>query len=134
MSSTTGYTPEHAARGLDEIVPPPLEAWPNQYPDRDYEIEIEIPEFTCRCPKTGQPDFAALTVRYIPDASCVELKSLKLHLQAFREVGIFHENIVNRLHDELQRTLRPRRLEVLARFAPRGGLVTTVRAGETRPR
>jgi len=130
MSTGTGYTPEHAARGLDEAALPPLEAWPNQFADRDYEIEIEIPEFPCRCPKTGQPDFATLTVRYVPDAACVELKSLKLHLQGYRELGVFHENVVNRLHDELRRTLRPRRLEVVGRFAPRGGIVTVVRAGE----
>lgn len=129
MSTTTGYTPEHAARGLADVDPPALEAWPNQYSDRDYEIEIQIPEFTCRCPKTGQPDFATLEVRYVPGESCVELKSLKLYLQAFRETGIFHENVVNRLHDDLMQALHPRRLEVVGRFAARGGIATAVRAG-----
>lgn len=130
MSSTTGYTPDHASKGVALADLPALEVWPNQFPDRDYEIDVLMPEFTCRCPKTGQPDFAELRVVYVPGEGCVELKSLKLYLQAFREVGIFHENVVNRLHDDLLAALRPRRLSVEGRFAPRGGIVTVVRAGD----
>lgn len=126
----TGYTPEHAQRGGREgLLLPELAAWPNQYADRDYWIEIESPEFTCRCPKTGQPDYARVRIRYIPDALCVELKSLKEYLQGFREAGIFHENVANRLHDDLSQLMGPRRLEVEVVFLPRGGITTTVRCG-----
>jgi 7-cyano-7-deazaguanine reductase len=128
--SGTGYTEEHArAGGREGLRLPELEAWPNQYADRDYWIEIETSEFTCRCPRTGQPDHARLLIRYVPGALCVELKSLKEYLQAFREQGIFHENAANRIHDDLAARLAPRRLEVTAAFLPRGGLHTTVRAG-----
>ncbi len=127
MTQSSGYTDQHARAGRDNLALPPLSAWPNQYADRDYWIEIESPEFTCRCPKTGQPDFAHVRVRYVPGALCVELKSLKEYLQAFREAGIFHENVANRLHDDLQLLLDPRRLEVQVLFLPRGGITTTVR-------
>jgi len=124
----TGYTVDHAQRGGREgLVLPEMAAWPNQYPDRDYWIEIESPEFTCRCPKTGQPDYAHVKIRYVPDALCVELKSVKEYLQGFREAGIFHENVANRLHDDLQALMAPRRLEVQVVFLPRGGITTTVR-------
>ncbi|MDP2360161.1 MAG: preQ(1) synthase [bacterium] len=130
MEQRTGYTGDHARRGgREDLALPELAVWPNQYEDRDYWIEIETPEFTCRCPKTGQPDFARLTLRYVPGPSCVELKSLKEYLQAFRDVGIFHENVANRIHDDLARALAPRRLEVCTVFLPRGGITTTVRAG-----
>lgn len=126
----TGYTAAHARSGGREDLPlPELAAWPNQYPDRDYWIEIETAEFTCRCPRTGQPDHARVSIRYVPGDRCVELKSLKEYLQAFRELGIFHENVANRVHDDLAALLSPRRLEVTAAFLPRGGLHTTVRAG-----
>jgi 7-cyano-7-deazaguanine reductase len=127
MTQRTGYTDGHARSGRENLSLPELSAWPNQYDDRDYWIEIESPEFTCVCPKTGQPDFAQVRVRYQPGALCVELKSLKEYLQAFREVGIFHENVANRIHDDLQALLAPRRLEVRVVFLPRGGITTTVR-------
>ena len=130
MTTGAGYTEDHArAGGQAGFELPALEAWPNQYADRDYWIEIETAEFTCRCPKTGQPDFAHLRARYVPDRLCVELKSFKEYLQAFREQGIFHENAANRIHDDLAACLLPRRLEVVLTFQPRGGIVTTVRAG-----
>lgn len=130
MMERTGYTTDHAQRGGREGLDlPELAAWPNQYADRDYWIEIESPEFTCRCPKTGQPDFALVRIRYVPDGLCVELKSLKEYLQAFREAGIFHENVANRLHDDLSTLMKPRQLQVEVKFLPRGGIVTTVQCG-----
>ena len=105
---------------------PEIETWENQYPDRDYRIRIEVPEFTCICPKTGLPDFAALTLEYIPDRLCVELKSLKLYIHAFREVGIFHEHVTNRVLDDFVKAVRPRSAEVTGVFNARGGIATTV--------
>ena len=103
-----------------------LETFENRYPDRDYEIEIVAPEFTSVCPKTGQPDFGTITVTYIPAAKCVELKSLKLYLQSFRNEGIFYENVTNRIMDDLRAKLEPRRLRIVAAFRPRGGITETV--------
>lgn len=105
-----------------------IEVWNNQYPDRDYTITIDIPEFTCICPKTGLPDFAAITVRYIPDELCVELKSLKYYEIFYRNVGIFHENVVNKFLDDLVKACSPRWMEVVGEFNARGGIKTTVRA------
>ena len=103
-----------------------LETFPNQYPGRDYTIEIVCPEFTSVCPKTGQPDFGTITYTYTPDDKCVELKSLKLYLQRFRNQGIFYENVVNRLLDDFVEAAGPRRLKVVGAFTPRGGITTTV--------
>lgn len=103
-----------------------LEVFPNQFPGRDYSIEIVCPEFTSVCPKTGQPDFGTLTFRYVPDATIVELKSLKIYLQAFRNEGIFYEHVTNRILDDLVAVLRPRRLTLEARFTPRGGISSRI--------
>lgn len=103
-----------------------LEVFDNQYPNRPYTIEIVCPEFTSICPKTGQPDFGTLTFLYIPDQQCVELKSLKLYLQQFRNQGIFYENITNRILDEVVAVLSPKYLRLTASFTPRGGISTTV--------
>ena len=105
-----------------------LETFDNQYPDRDYTIEIVCPEFTSVCPKTGQPDFGTMTINYVPEAKCVELKSLKFYLQQFRNEGIFYENITNRILDDLVAVLHPRRFTLTAAFTPRGGITTTVTA------
>lgn len=105
-----------------------LETFENQYPDRDYEIEIVAPEFTSVCPKTGQPDFGTMTIRYVPDRSCVELKSLKFYLQRYRNEGIFYENVTNRILDDLVAVIQPRRITLRAAFTPRGGITTTVTA------
>jgi 7-cyano-7-deazaguanine reductase len=105
-----------------------LETFSNQYPGRDYEIRIVCPEFTSVCPKTGQPDFGTLTFIYTPDEKCVELKSLKLYLQRFRNEGIFYEHVTNRILDDLVGVLRPRRMTVQAAFTPRGGISTTITA------
>ena len=103
-----------------------LETFENQFPNRDYVIEIGCPEFTSVCPKTGQPDFGTLTITYTPDRKCVELKSLKLYLQSFRNEGIFYENATNRILDDLVAVLQPRRIKLLAAFTPRGGITTSV--------
>jgi 7-cyano-7-deazaguanine reductase len=103
-----------------------LDTFPNPHPERDYEIDIEAPEFTCLCPKTGQPDFATIHVAYIPDRLCVELKSLKLYLWSYRDEGAFHEAVTNRIADDLIRALAPRRITVHAAFTVRGGITTRV--------
>jgi len=103
-----------------------LETFENSFPHRDYLIEIVCPEFTSVCPKTGQPDFGVLTFQYVPDKLCVELKSLKLYLQQFRNQGIFYEDITNRILDDLVATLQPRRMKLTASFTPRGGISTNV--------
>ncbi|MCA9271001.1 MAG: NADPH-dependent 7-cyano-7-deazaguanine reductase QueF [Planctomycetales bacterium] len=105
-----------------------LETFENQFPGRDYLIEIVCPEFTSVCPKTGQPDFGTLTFSYTPGERCVELKSLKLYLQCFRNEGIFYENVTNRILDDLVAVLEPQWLQVEARFTARGGISTTVTA------
>jgi 7-cyano-7-deazaguanine reductase len=105
-----------------------LETFENQYPARDYEIEIVAPEFTSVCPKTGQPDFGTMTIRYVPDQKCVELKSLKFYLQRFRNEGIFYENVTNKILDDLVATIEPRRITLEAAFTARGGITTTVTA------
>ncbi len=103
-----------------------LEFFPNPQPQRDYEIRFDCPEFTCLCPKTGQPDFATIKIRYIPDKRCVELKSLKLYLWSFRNEGAFHEAVTNRILNDLIKLLRPRFMEISGDFYIRGGIQTTV--------
>jgi len=105
-----------------------LETFPNPRPGRDYEIDFAADEFTCLCPKTAQPDFATLRIRYVPDQLCVELKSLKLYLWSFRNEGHFHEAVTNRILDDLVELLQPRRMSVEADFNVRGGIHTVVRA------
>jgi len=105
-----------------------LESFPNPEPDRDYTIHMEIPEFTCLCPKTGQPDFATLFIDYVPDRLCVELKSLKLYIWSYRDQGAFHEAVTNRILEDLTGLLAPRCLRIRARFNVRGGIYTTVTA------
>jgi 7-cyano-7-deazaguanine reductase len=103
-----------------------LETFPNPSPGRDYEIRFEAPEFTCLCPKTGQPDFATIRIRYVPDELCVELKSLKLYLWSFRQEGHFHEAVTNRILDDLVAATHPRRMTVEGDFLVRGGIHTVV--------
>lgn len=108
-----------------------LETFPNPSPGRDFTIEIVCPEFTSVCPKTGQPDFGTITYTYTPGERCVELKSLKMYLQRFRNQGIFYEAVVNRLLDDFIGAIAPVRVEVVGSFTPRGGITTTVRCRHT---
>lgn len=105
---------------------PVIDTFENTYPDREYEITMSIPEFTCICPKTGLPDFAILNLRYVPDKVCLELKSFKEYLIAFRNKGIFHENVVNKVVEDIVMAIKPRRLNLEGVFNPRGGIQTTV--------
>jgi 7-cyano-7-deazaguanine reductase len=104
-----------------------LEVVPNPHPDRDYEVALEIPEFTCLCPKTGQPDFATIRVRYVPDRFLVELKSIKLYIWSFRNEGTFHEDVTNRILNDFVAAAAPRWIEVVGDFGVRGGIKTVVR-------
>jgi 7-cyano-7-deazaguanine reductase len=125
------YTDEHAAAGIDAALPE-IETWPNQFPD--YEIEIAIPEFTSVCPKTGLPDFGKLTLRYVPDKKCLELKSLKLYLLAYRNLGIFYENVVNRFLRDVVAAAKPKSATVTGEFTPRGGLESKITASWSKQR
>jgi 7-cyano-7-deazaguanine reductase len=105
-----------------------LETFENQFPQRDYRIEIVAPEFTSVCPKTGQPDYGTITVHYIPHKLCIELKSFKMYLQSFRNEGIFYEHVTNTILDDLAATVKPRYMKITAAFTPRGGITTNVTA------
>ena len=131
MSKTPRYTADHAKAGLDASFPE-IETWPNQFPG--YEIVVDVPEFTSVCPKTGLPDFGVLAIRYVPDKFCLELKSLKEYLLAYRNLGIFQENIVNQVLEDVVRYARPVSAEVEGDFRPRGGIATRVIARWPRPR
>jgi 7-cyano-7-deazaguanine reductase len=113
---------------VDENFRAVLETFDNQYPGREYTIEIVCPEFTSVCPKTGQPDFGRLTISYVPGLKCVELKSLKFYLQQYRNEGLYNEHVANRILDDLVAVVRPRRMTLAAVFTPRGGITTTVTA------
>lgn len=121
----SAYTQEHARAGIRARLPP-IETWPNQYPA--YEIEIQIPEFTSVCPKTGLPDFGKLTLVYTPRKKCIELKSLKMYLLAFRNLGIFYENVVNRFLRDVVDVAEPVSAKVVGEFTPRGGLQSRITA------
>ncbi len=123
--SKGGYTDTHAKSGLDTVLPA-IETWPNQFPG--YEITIEIPEYTAICPKTQLPDFGTITIHYMPQKACIELKSLKLYVHAYRNVGIFYENAVNRILQDFVRTCQPEWAIVTGTFTARGGLSSTIRA------
>ncbi|HBE91400.1 MAG TPA: NADPH-dependent 7-cyano-7-deazaguanine reductase QueF [Gammaproteobacteria bacterium] len=110
-----------------------LEVFDNPYPERDYTISIRMPEFTCLCPKTGQPDFATLYLDYIADQQCVELKSLKLYIWSYRNEGAFHEAVTNHILDDLVKATSPRYMRLCARFYVRGGIYTTVTAQYSKP-
>jgi 7-cyano-7-deazaguanine reductase len=105
-----------------------LETFTNQFPDREYEIEISCPEFTAVCPKTGQPDFGSILIAYIPAAVCIELKSLKLYLQDYRNRGIFYEHSINTILDDLVAACHPRKMTVVGQFTPRGGISSRITA------
>lgn len=115
---------KYGEKAINEAV---LESWGNPYPDRDYEVNITFPEFTCLCPRSGYPDFATIRIRYIPDKKIVELKSLKLYLNSFRSRHISHEEATNRIYDDIKNLLNPRFLEVVGDFNPRGNVKTIIK-------
>lgn len=121
------YTDEHAASGLDAKLPA-IECWPNQFDTGNYSIEIASPEFTSVCPRTGLPDHGTLTIRYVPAKQCLELKSLKLYLLEYRNLGIFQENVVNRVLNDCVKACQPREMTVTGEFTPRGGVYSTITA------
>ena len=125
------YTPKHARSGV-KLALPEIETWPNQY--RGYEITITIPEYTSICPRTHLPDFGTITIHYLPDKKCVELKSLKYYILAYRNLGIFYENAVNRILDDVARACRPKWAVVRGEFTTRGGMHTAVEARYPRKR
>lgn len=124
------YTEEHASAGIDALLPE-IECWPNQY-SNDYQIEISLPEFTSVCPRTGLPDHGTITIRYVPDKLCLELKALKMYMLAYRNLGIFQENVVNRFLEDCVRACKPREMSISGEFLPRGGVYSTINAHYTR--
>jgi 7-cyano-7-deazaguanine reductase len=125
------YTDEQAVAGIDAPLPE-IETWPNSYPG--YEIEIVLPEFTSVCPKTGLPDFGKLTLRYVPDKSCLELKSLKMYTLEYRNLGIFYENVINRFLRDVVNACNPIRATIVGDFTPRGGIQSKITASWSRDR
>ncbi|MDR0953188.1 MAG: preQ(1) synthase [Elusimicrobiota bacterium] len=119
-----GYTTRHAKKGANAKMPP-IECWENQY-KRDYLIKIVLPEFTSVCPKTGLPDFGVITIEYIPAKLCLELKSLKYYLLEYRDMGIFMENIANKILDDVVKAAKPKAARVIGEFTPRGGLESVI--------
>jgi 7-cyano-7-deazaguanine reductase len=126
------YTDAHAEAGL-EMEFPGIECWPNQF-ENDYQIEIAMPEFTSVCPRTGLPDHGTITIRYVPDKLCLELKALKLYMLAYRNIGIFQENVVNRFLEDCVKACAPRQMTVSGEVQPRGGVFSMITAEYTRKR
>lgn len=124
MNCASSY--EGLQNKVREMKTPAIEVWENQYPDKAYTIKLDIPEFTCICPKTGLPDFAVITLEYSPSKYCVELKSFKLYTVWYRNVGIFHEHFVNRIMEDFVKACKPRWARISATVNPRGGITTTV--------
>jgi len=125
---------EGLQKNIRKLNTPPIEAWKNQYPDKIYTITLEIPEFTCICPKTSLPDFANIRIEYSPNKYCVELKSLKLYTIFYRNLGIFHEHLTNKILEDFVRACEPRWAKITTEFNPRGGITTTVIAEYKQPR
>ncbi|MBL7132429.1 MAG: NADPH-dependent 7-cyano-7-deazaguanine reductase QueF [Candidatus Omnitrophica bacterium] len=119
---------EGLQENIRKLKTPKIEVWRNQYPDKEYMVSMEALEFTCICPKTGLPDFAKFTIQYIPDKFCVELKSFKLYLNSYRNIGVFHEHVTNRILDDFVKASKPRFVRIEGGFNIRGGIKTTVSA------
>jgi len=124
MKSKSSY--EGLQKNIRKLKTPKIDVWKNQYADKIYTISIDIPEFTCICPKTGLPDFADIRIEYSPEKYCIELKSLKMYTIFFRNVGIFHEHVVNKMIEDFVRAVQPRWAKITGEFNPRGGIKTTV--------
>jgi 7-cyano-7-deazaguanine reductase len=119
---------------IRDMKTPAIETWKNMYPDKEYTISLTISEFTCICPKTGLPDFATLTIDYVPDKDCIELKSFKEYIVFYRDVGIFHEHVVNKVLDDFVKACAPRKVKIVGDFNMRGGIHTVVSAGYAQPK
>jgi len=126
MTKKSDY--EGLQNNVRKLKTPEIEVWQNQYADKRYAINLDIPEFTCICPKTGLPDFAVIRIEYSPVKFCVELKSFKLYTISFRNVGIFHEHLINKMLEDFVRSVKPRWAKINGTFNPRGGITTTVSA------
>ncbi|MCX5750302.1 MAG: preQ(1) synthase [Candidatus Saganbacteria bacterium] len=126
MKNTRSY--QNAQTTMKGIKLPKIDTFPNLYADRDYNIHIENPEFTCLCPKTGLPDFATVTIDYLPGETILELKSLKYYFMAYREQGVYHEFVANKILDDLFKACQPKKIEIVVHFNTRGGIDTTVKA------
>src|SRR4030042_2633050 len=113
-------------KNIRNLKTPAIEVWENRYPDKIYTINLEIPEFTCICPKTGLPDFATITVEYSPHKYCVELKSFKMYTIFYRNIGVFHEHVINKILEDFVKACQPRWAKITSEFNPRGGIKTTV--------
>ncbi|MBM3250421.1 MAG: NADPH-dependent 7-cyano-7-deazaguanine reductase QueF [Candidatus Omnitrophica bacterium] len=124
MKSRSSY--EGLQKNVRKLKTPQIEVWENRYPDKAYDIVIDIPEFTCICPKTGLPDFATIKIEYSPLKYCIELKSLKMYTIFFRNIGIFHEHLANKVLEDFVKACKPRRVKITTVFNPRGGITTTV--------
>ncbi len=132
MKKSSSY--EGLQNKVRSIKVPKIEVWKNQYPDKEYAVTMAIPEFTCICPKTGLPDFANITIEYSPDLYCVELKSFKMYTIFYRDIGIFHEHVTNRILEDFVNAAKPRWARITGVFNTRGGIQTTVSANYTRER
>ncbi|MDD5561963.1 MAG: preQ(1) synthase [Candidatus Omnitrophica bacterium] len=117
---------EGLQKNVRKLKTPEIEVWENQYPDKVYTINLDIPEFTCICPKTGLPDFAVIRIEYSPAKFCVELKSFKMYTIFYRNIGIFHEHLINKMLEDFVKAVKPRRMKIDGVFNPRGGITTTV--------
>ena len=132
MKSQKESSYEGLQKNVRDLKTPSIEVWKNQYTDKVYTITLDIPEFTCICPKTGLPDFACVKIEYAPDKYCLELKSFKLYIIFYRDIGIFHEHVTNKILEDLVRASDPHWLKITAEFNPRGGIKTTVTREYTR--
>ena len=130
MNKLSSY--EGLQKNIRKIKTPEIETWQNKYSNKKYTIDISIPEFTCICPKTGLPDFAVIHITYIPGKLCLELKSLKLYINWYRNIGIFNEHVVNKILEDLVKACNPRYMQIIGNFNPRGGIGTTVKAEYTK--
>ena len=117
---------EGLQKNVRNLKTPPIEVWQNQYRDKHYIISLDIPEFTCICPKTGLPDFANIKIEYSPDKYCIELKSFKMYTIFYRNIGIFHEHLINKMLEDFLKNAKPRWVKISGEFNPRGGIKTTV--------
>ena len=124
---------EHLQDDIRNLETPAIDTWTNQYSDREYTIELTVSEFTCVCPKTGLPDFATIKICYVPEQKCIELKSFKEYIVFYRNAGIFHEHVVNKILDDFVRACEPRSVEIIGDFNVRGGIKTVIKANYQKP-